>query len=409
MLIRNKYAIETIAFVSYVLFAMAWVGGTANMAEIMAAMQIESLAKGSLLSGAMTIAKIVGAAIAAIVAIKLGIKAAFFVSAILIAAGLVTPYAANYEILLASRFVMGIGGALMVVYLNPIVLKWFTPSERPIVNGLNAVAFNVGTAIVLWFVADINALFGGWKNSLIAFSLASAALSFLWLLVDYSDESKENKTASSDGSTPAAQVYGYKQGLADSFNWRFGLAYSGILALYICLFTFSGPAGISATKYVMGSGIVGSLVGMVYSQRFPKRIPILRWSGFGVVLTTAGLLFGTNPLVQNLSGMALGFLIFLPIAGLVTLPQELPGMTVQRLTVIFSMFYAISYMFATVALWVFGRIVDMNGGNFEVTFILMIFISSTFFFGSFFLPETGKVDDKVDDKEEVSDAVPEAG
>ncbi len=404
MFIRNKYAIETIAFVSYVLFAMAWVGGTANMDKIMAAMQIESLAKASLLSGAITIAKIVGATIAAIVALKLGIKAAFFASAILVAAGLVSPYAANYEILLASRFVMGIGGALMVVYLNPIVLKWFNPSERPIVNGLNAVAFNVGSAIVLWFVVDINALLGGWQNSLIAFSLASAALSALWLLVDYSDDSKEKKAGSSDGSAPVVQEYGYKQGLRDSFNWRLGLAYSGILALYLCLITFSGPAGITATKYVMGFGIIGSLAGMIYSQRFPKRIPILRWSGFGIVLATAGLLFGSSALMQNISGMALGFLFFLPIAGLVTLPQELPGMTGQRLTVIFSMFYAISYTFGTAILWVFGRVVDMNDGNFEVTFILMVIISSTFFFGSFFLPETGKVDEK----EEVTDAVPEA-
>lgn len=404
MLIRNKYAIESIAFVSYVLFAMAWVGGTVNMDKIMEAMQIESLAKASLLSGAITIAKIVGASIAAIVALKLGIKAAFFASAVLVAAGLISPYASNYEILLASRFVMGIGGALMVVYLNPIVLKWFNPSERPIVNGLNAVAFNVGSAIVLWFMVDINALLGGWQNSLIAFSLASAALSALWLLVDYSDDSKEKKADSSDRNAPATQEYGYKQGLRDSFNWRLGLAYSGILALYLCLITFSGPAGIDATKYVMGFGIIGSLAGMVYSQRFPKRIPILRWSGFGIVLATAGLLFGVTPLMQNISGMALGFLFFLPIAGLVTMPQELPGMTGQRLTVIFSMFYAISYTFGTAVLWVFGRIVDMNDGSFEVTFILMVVISSTFFFGSFFLPETGKVDEK----EEVSDAVPEA-
>lgn len=403
MLIRNKYAIETIAFVSYVLFAMAWVGGTANMAEIMTAMQIESIAKGSLLSGAVTLAKIVGTFVAAGIMIKMGIKAAFFASGIMIAVGLATPYAPNYEILLVSRFIMGLGGALMVVYLNPIVLKWFKPSERPIVNGLNAVAFNVGTVIVLWFVSDINALLGGWKNTLIAFSLASAALSVVWLFVDYSDESAEKKAGSSSNAA-SSQDYGYIKGLTDSFNWRFGLSYAGILAFYICLFTFSSAAGISQTKYVMGFGIIGSLVGMVYSQRFPKRLPILRWSGFGIVITAAGLLFGTNPVLQNVSGMALGFLIFLPIAGVVTMPQELPGMTGQRLTVIFSMFYSISYMFSTFALWIFGRIVDMNDGNFESTFVLMIIISSTFFFGSFFLPETGKVLEKDD----ASDAVPEA-
>ena len=60
MAIRNKYLVELIAFLSYVLFAMAWVGGTAYMDQIMAAMDVTSLASASFLSGAVTLAKIVG-------------------------------------------------------------------------------------------------------------------------------------------------------------------------------------------------------------------------------------------------------------------------------------------------------------------------------------------------------------
>lgn len=404
MRIRNKYTIEIIVFLSYTLFAMAWLGGTENMTEIMAAMQIESLAKGSLLSGAMTLAKIVGAFLAAGIMIKLGIKAAFFASAILVAIGIATPYAPNYEILLVSRFVVGLGGALMIVYFNPIVLKWFKPNERPIVNGINAVAFNVGAVISLWFMADINAALGGWQNSLVAFSLLSIALAILWLFVDYSDETDKTQSENSDEAS-SAQNYGYKKGLSDAFNWKFSLSYSGILALYLCLLTFSGAAGLSQTKYVMVFGIAGAAAGIFYSLRFPKRIPILRWSGFAVVITTAALFFGTNPLLQNIAGMALGFFIFLPIPALVTLPQELPGMTTQRLTIIFSMFYSSCYMFATLVLWLFGRLVDMNDGNFETAFILLVFLSSSFFLSSFILPETAKVAEA----EDAAEAQPEAG
>lgn len=406
MLIRNKYTIETIAFVSYVLFAMAWIGATANMKDIMDAMQITSVAKGSLLSGAVTLAKILGTFIAAGIMIKLGIKIAFFAAAVMIAVGIVTPYSPNYEILLISRFVMGLGGALMIVYLNPIVLKWFDASERPIVNGINAVAFNVGSFLVLWFVEDLNSLLGGWENTLIAFALASGALSALWLLVDYSDEGKKSTQSKNSSTDNTNSAYGYIEGFKDSFNWRFALTYSGILAFYICLLTYAKleSAGIKGAVYVMGAGIVGSMVGMIYSKYMPKRLPILRWSGFASIIAAAGFLFATNPALQTASAIALGFLIFLPIAGFVTMPQELPGMTGERLTVIFSMFYSISYMIGTVALWVFGIIADMNGENFEPIFALMILMVSTFFFGSFFLPETGKVADKDD----ASDAIPEA-
>ncbi|MCW8864188.1 MAG: MFS transporter, partial [Colwellia sp.] len=140
--INNKHLVAVLVFVSYTLFAMAWVGGTASMSQIMSAMQVDSLASASFISGAVTLAKIIGTFIAAGLALKLGVKNAFFVSGLLISIGLLTPLAPNYEMLLLSRFLMGLGGAFMIVYFNPIVMVWFTPEERPTINGINAVAFN---------------------------------------------------------------------------------------------------------------------------------------------------------------------------------------------------------------------------------------------------------------------------
>ncbi|MCJ8272491.1 MAG: MFS transporter, partial [Psychrosphaera sp.] len=220
MKIGNKYIIEAIVFVSYVLFAMAWVGGTASMNEIMKAMAVDSMASASLLSGAVTLAKIFGTFVAAFFAVKLGIKRAFFVSAVLVGVGVLTPVAPNYELLLLSRFVMGLGGALMVVYFNPIVLHWFDARQRPVVNGLNAVAFNIGTAIVLWFMPQINQLSGGWQASLAAFSLASLLMAGLWLLVKFDSANSDAKDGVSE-QTP----YSYRDGLRDKFNWVYALSY----------------------------------------------------------------------------------------------------------------------------------------------------------------------------------------
>eukprot|EP00487_Bulimina_marginata_P009863 TRINITY_DN4442_c0_g1_i1.p1 TRINITY_DN4442_c0_g1~~TRINITY_DN4442_c0_g1_i1.p1 ORF type:complete len:206 (-),score=24.23 TRINITY_DN4442_c0_g1_i1:49-666(-) len=194
MKISNKYLVEAFVFISYVLFAMAWVGGTASMGQIMSAMHIDSLASASFISGAVTLAKIVGTFAAAWVAIKFGIKYAFFIASLLIAIGLLTPLAPNYELLLLSRFLMGLGGAFMIVYFNPIVMHWFEPKERPVINGLNALAFNVGTGIVLWQMTTINEITDSWKISLITFSVASLLLSFAWLLVKFETTSADQKT-----------------------------------------------------------------------------------------------------------------------------------------------------------------------------------------------------------------------
>ncbi len=376
--------IEALVFTSYVLFAMAWVGGAASMAQIMASLNIESLAAASFISGAVTIAKIVGTFVAAWVAIKLGVKYAFFLSSVLIVIGIFTPYAANYEWLLISRFLMGLGGAFMIVYFNPIVMRWFEVSERPIINGLNAVAFNVGTAIILWFMPTINVVTGSWQNSLILFSIASIVVALAWLLVEFTPENSDRTN-----SNIALDNYSYIDGLKDKFNWAYGLTYSGLLAFYICLFTFYPKAGISQSKWVIGFGIIGTLAGIVYSKKISARLPVIRWSGVVIVLTIAGLSFSQSTLVQTISAMILGFFIFFPITALVSIPHELPNMTGQRVTVVFSLFYSISYLVSTFILWWFGNLVDSNNGSYTQAFTLITILSSSFFIGSFFLPETG--------------------
>jgi MFS family permease len=383
--INNKHLVALLVFVSYTLFAMAWVGGTASMSQIMLTMQVDSLASASFISGAVTLAKIVGTFIAAGLALKLGMKKAFFVAGLLISIGVLTPLAPNYELLLLSRFLMGLGGAFMIVYFNPIVMAWFAPEERPTINGINAVAFNVGTGIILWQMANFNGLTGSWQKTLILFSLASLGLSFIWLLV-------KNKT--SDNHSPEKQAeqpqqhYSYVDGLKDKFNWVYALTYSGILAFYICLFTFYPKAGISQSALVIGSGIIGTFAGIFYSKKFITRIPVIRWSGLIITFTVLGLSFGQSDLLQTLCAMALGFFIFFPVTALVTIPHELPKMTGQKVTVVFSLFYSISYLVATVVLWSFGKLVDANHGDFSSAFVLITVVSSTFFIGSFFLPET---------------------
>jgi MFS family permease len=383
--IHHKYLIETLVFSSYVLFAMAWVGGTASMNQIMLTMHINSLASASFISGAVTLAKIVGTFLAAWLALKLGIKNAFLLAGLFVSVGIITPISPNYEWLLFSRFLMGLGGAFMIVYFNPIVMSCFTPAERPTINGLNAVAFNVGTGIVLWKMTAINNLTGSWQNTLILFSLLTIALCGLWYFVKLPQAQTSANSKSQNTSSGL-----YLKGLTNKFNWQYSLTYSGILAFYICLFTFYPKAGISQSSLVIASGIIGTLAGIIYSKKYPLRLPVIRWSGLIIVLAVIGLSFTNSVWLQTLSAITLGFFIFFPITALVSIPHELAEMTEQKITVVFSLFYSISYLIATLVLWGFGKLVDINNGDYSSAFILISLLSSTFFIGSFFLPESGK-------------------
>ena len=376
---NKKFVIEAILFITYMLFAMSWVGAASFMSNIMQMANMHSLTEASFLSTALTMAKIVGTAIAAWAISKLGIRIAFTLASFLICFSIITPYAHNFTLLLISRFLMGLGGALIIVYFNPIIFKYFTASERPIINGLNAICFNVGTAIMMFGVPTFLKIFSSWQQVLTAISASSAVMLILWIIfgnIDLKNNSKQ-----------ITENYSFKDGLKDKFNWAFAFTYSGLLSFYIVLFTFYPKAGIAQTKQVILFGIIGAVAGMIYSNKVKNRISIIRFSGLIQLVAAFALSFSNNMAISYASAAALGFFMFLPMSALITLAQEQPGMTAQKISVTFSLFWSISYLIATIIPTIFAKIVDLNHGSYTFAFIFICLVLSTFFLGSFLLKE----------------------
>lgn len=365
---------------------MAWVGSAGFMKEIMQMTGMNSLTQASFLSTALTFAKIIGTFIAAWTIVKFGIRNAFTAASILMCLSIVTPYTPSFPILLISRFLMGLGGALVIVYFNPIVYKYFEPSERAVINGLNAIAFNVGTAIMMFGTPSFVSIFGSWQATLTAISCASVFMLVMWLIFGKIDLS----TPISNSAKPQDN-YTLLDGLKDKFNWVYSLTYSGLLAFYIVLFTFYPKAGIVQAKQVILFGIIGAVVGMIYSNKSTKRVPILRIGGLLQVIAAFGLSFaGDNQTMATISAAVLGFFMFLPMPALVTYAQERSGMTAQKISVTFSLFWSISYTVATIIPTIFAKLVDLHNGDYHTAFIFICIVEGSFFIGSLFLRENIK-------------------
>jgi predicted MFS family arabinose efflux permease len=208
----------------------------------------------------------------------------------------------------------------------------------------------------------------------------------IWLIFGKIDLSTPTTTANL-----AQKDYTLVDGLKDKFNWLYAFTYSGLLAFYIVLFTFYPKAGISQAKQVILFGIIGAIAGMIYSNKSVKRIPIIRISGLIQVLAAFGLSFaGDNHTMGTISAAILGFFIFLPMPALVTYAQERSGMTAQKISVTFSLFWSISYAVATIIPTIFAKIVDINNGDYHTAFIFICIVEGTFFIGSLFLRENIK-------------------
>ncbi len=386
---NKKHLIETTIFFTYALFAMSWVAGSMMTKDIMAYYSIDGMAAATWMTNAITIAKIIGNLAAAWLLVKMGPKKAFAIASLLIVAGAIGAFASNYPLYVFSRLIMGFGGAFAIVYFNPIVINYFNAEERPLINGINAAAFNMGNLLALLFTGTLLANLGNWQNVILAISAISFAILVVWWFVS------DDFSLSGSGDNKEQAAYTLKDGMKESVNWWLPIAYSGLLFCYIAVFALFPlvPTFAAEAKYLssimIGAGMVGTVVGIIVAKRYSRRVPVIRYCGLAMTLFAALMITTGNATVAYIAAFMAGFFMFVPMTSLVTLPQELPNMTPARITVIFGMFWSISYMIETVLMYLAGVIADAaNNIAYAATFAVIC--SSTFFLASFFLPETGK-------------------
>lgn len=387
---QRRYWIEALIFFSYVFFAFSWVSGSFMMPDIMAAFGIEKISDATWATNAVSIAKIIGNFLAASILMLFGMKKAFLGASLLIAAGFFGAFAEHYAVFVLSRLVMGLGGATLFVYFNPLVVRYFTPQERPIINGINSAPFAFGTFLAVMLTPSLLAALGSWQSVLLVLSACSLTLFLcaVFILEDFS------VTPGTPGSTAADKAYSMAEGLRDPLNWLLPLSYSGMLFLYLAVFSlfplapgFAVSVSSLATVYI-ASGLAGSIGGTMAVRRFSRRLPVIRYSGLFVALCAGLMLYTDSPALAYAMASVSGFLMFFPVPAMYTLVQELPGMSAGRITVVFSMFWSFSYVISGVLMYTAGIIADATGSMTAAVFFAAA-CPITFFAGTFLLPETG--------------------
>ncbi|MFV8780944.1 MFS transporter [Microbulbifer sp. SA54] len=384
----KKYLLEILMFSAYALFAASWVSGAILTPAIQASFGEEGFANATWGSNVITLAKIVGNLAAAALLMRLGAKRAFALAIVLIATGGFGALADSYGAWLVSRLSLGLGGALAIVYFAPVVLHYFSAEERPLINGVNAAAFNTGNLLALLSTTALATWLGAWESVVALYGVMVLALGVLWWL------SAEDFSLSGGGDKPA-EDYGLREGMRESFNWWLPLAYCGVLFCYIAIFSLFplidgfAVASKHLSAVMIAAGMVGTVAGIIATKRLPLRLPVLRYAGLALVVFAALMVTSKNPMVAYSAAALAGFCMFLPMTALVTLPQELPCMTPARITVTFAMFWSVSYGVETALMYGAGVLADISGEPAMAAYFAVACSASLFVF-SFLLPESGK-------------------
>lgn len=386
----RSYFLEAILFITYAFFAVNWIAGSNLTPQIMEHFGITEFASATFISNAVTIAKIIGNFVAASILNKLYPKKSIGLGALLIFLGCVVAILAPaYSVFIIGRFIMGFGGALYVVYFSPVVINYFSPAKRPTVNALNSVCYNVGSVMALVLITPVVQWLNSWQYSMGFFAAISGVLFILWLI--FGEDFDINKGRNMENNVN----YTMGDALKERFNWIFSLAYSGLLTFYIVLlnmFPLTNTAVIDgktlSTLTAIG-GIVGTIIAIFLARVYFKRRPVMIISGG--LMTLAGILMlkTDSATIAMICAFLIGLFMFLPMTSLVTIPQELPGMTASKLTVVMGMFWAVAYAVQFVVYYILGKIVDAQG-SYDMAIWISVIFSLTFVVGGFLLPETGK-------------------
>ena len=372
-----KFLISAMLFLSYVLFAVAW-----NWGDLYVRSLGFSASRTALMTNAITLAQVIGSLLAANVLLRMGPRHAFTLASGLIVVGGLVSLTDAFPLIFFVRFVLGLGGALMVVLLSGIVARLLTGGALQVANGLNSVAFNTGLAVALTFGVHMAG------NPVFAVVLAaslSLVLLLLWLIVARRGlPGKVTQEAAVDSS------YSMRDGFGEWFNWVFALAYTGLLSYYIVAFTFMDPETI---RWVVYAGVIGALAATLVSTGVPdaRKPAVVVACGAAQVIAAAAVLAMSDHRLAPLVGVILGLVIFFPMPFYVQLAFVRPGVTPRQIAVTFSIFWAVAYAGSVIIIQIFAWIADGTGGLengvpvSQIPLVFIVFVESTFVIGTFLL------------------------
>lgn len=219
-----------ILWCAYVAFAMNWISGSNLSPEIVNTFFGGPVAPvlQQVVNYTITAARIVANFLAAFVLIKQGPRKAVTIAMILLAFAIVAVWMPSYWGYTIARMIMALGGSMIVVYMNPVVANYISPEKKMVANAFNTVSYNVGAFITsILFVAFADKLKANWQITLTIMASLTIILLILWVF-----GAEDFQTQKNINGTDVIE-YGYKEALKDSFVWKYAIAFSGFLFLYI--------------------------------------------------------------------------------------------------------------------------------------------------------------------------------
>lgn len=381
---RRAVGIECLLFLAYSFFCASWMVGSLVTTDMVRDFGLTALP--SSVNNAISLAKILGNFVAAWILLKLGPKKTVAVSCLLTCSVVAGAFAADLTFFVITRFLLGFGGAVLMICLTPYVVYCFEPKRQPIWIGVNNAGPNTGNLIALLSISPVRAWLGDWRHVILFYGAFSVLFLILWLIFG-----RGYRIVPPADGEETAQPYRYRDGLREPFLYRFLFTMTGRLVMYtvmLYLFPLNPDFTVDAqfiSMMIALTGLPGTLIGIILAKKLHRQITLFRFSGVAQSALFFLMILTKSPTVATVSAILLGFVIFISTPSLFTLPTKLPGAGPDKVAVILTLYWAAAY---TLQMIVYALVVHLvNTVGWFAAMLFTAFYSLTFLVGTFLLPD----------------------
>ena len=295
---------------------------------------------------------------------KLGLRRAVMGGWILLSLPVLSAAAPDFVSLLLLRLGYGLGLTVMVTATGPLLMQWFRPKEVLLMNGLILAIFSLGIALSV-STADPMADVVGWQRTLSIFGAPGVLGAVAWALLGRTTQGSTQTVEGVINKGPARRPFCRAVLFLVAADAGVLFQYTALSSWLPTFFHEVRDLSLAKAGFITGllpfvgifAVILGGLLpGRFGSQRIYFLVP-------GVLVGLGGL--GTF-LLSDLAGIyasviILGLGSWLYVPTLMSLSITLPGMTPEKVAIVWGYFMTISGFGMFLSPLLVGGLRDITG------------------------------------------------
>ena len=326
-----------------------------------------------------------------IVSSRLGTRRAVLLSGLLMSAGVLTPLTTDIATLLPFRMTFGLGGAILLPATASIIVEWFRPTERGVMNALMLAAQGTGVASAMFLSVPLaDAL--EWRVVLMIYGCFAFVATLGWLVLG-----RGGRTA---GSTPqtmtARDVFA---ALRERNTLLLSFALVGPFAMFIGytswlptyyheVFDMPLQQATAILALLPLMGVVVNLLSGFLLARLGLHRPMLAIPGLLFPIGAFGAFYFNNTPIILAAIIVLGFSFWLFLPTVFTIAMELPGVDMERVALVTAAVLTIGNASTVISPFMVGVVTDAVG-SYVPSFAVLAVMPLTAVVAARSLPETG--------------------